>query len=86
MNIPKEKQEEFIQIMNKIVKNDNLTLITMFATDVIHNGSYLYYNETAKELLSKAFQITDIKQGEYLDGCVSRKKQIVPNITNVLQS
>ena len=54
-------------------------------TDVIKNGSYVFFNEQAKELIEYAYDIKDIEQGHFLPDVVSRKKQMVPNIMNAIQ-
>ena len=50
----------------------------LFITDIISNGSYLYYNENSKDLLKEAYVLDEIEQGVYMDGIVSRKKQMLP--------
>ena len=51
----------------------------MFVTDILTNGSYIYYNDSAHEVLDNCFG-ADLKQGKYLEGIVSRKKQVIPVI------
>lgn len=81
-----EKQKEtFIELLNKIAKNNDYHLIALFVTDVIKNGSYVYYNNSAEEILGLSFNVENIKQGYYLENCVSRKKQIIPKIINILE-
>lgn len=79
------EKEEYVTLMNNIAKNNDYYAIVLFATDIIKNGSYMYFNENAKDLLENSFDIDELKQGHYLDGCVSRKKQIIPNIINAIE-
>ena len=45
----------------------------------------IIYNSSAKEIISDAYNIDDIYEGIIVDGILSRKKQIVPNIMEVLE-
>ena len=78
-----KNKKEFIDLINKVAKQNDYYIVALFITDIIKNGSYILYNDSAKDTLGLAFN-TDIKEGAYLDGCVSRKKQIIPNIMDVM--
>ncbi len=80
-----DAKDEYIDIINKEAKNNEYSIIALFATDIIKNGSYIYFNDGAKEILELAFDIKDLEEGNYLDNCVSRKKQIIPAIIDVLE-
>lgn len=82
--IDREK-DDYIKLINNVAKNNDYYAVALFATDIIKNGSYIYYNETAKDLFEMSFDINYLEEGYYLDGCVSRKKQIIPNIMNTLE-
>lgn len=73
-----ENKEIYLNIIEKLVieKEYNFTLLVV--TDIIKNGSYIFYTNTAKELLEAIFETEVLPQGFYVDGWVSRKKQIVP--------
>ena len=59
--------------------------MALFITDVINEGSYIIFSTDSKKILSMAFNINDIKEGEYLEGIISRKKQIVPVIMGEIE-
>lgn len=86
MNIDEieEHQNELISLIERVSKNNDYTLVALFVTDIIKNGSYMFYNEKAIDILDNCFDI-EIKQGVYLENCVSRKKQIIPAIMSVLE-
>lgn len=73
-----KRQDEFIDGLNTMCKFGNYKIALLFVTDIIKNGSYLFFNEEAKEIVEDSYGIEDIKQGVYLDGVVSRKKQMLP--------
>lgn len=79
------EKEEYIKLINDVASNNDYYIVGLFATDIIKNGSYMFYNDSASNVLDNCFGIQDICQGYYLDGVVSRKKQIIPNIMNELE-
>ena len=77
--------DEYINVLNKVAEGNNYMLVTLYFTDVIHNGSYVLFNSKGKNLMNLIYQ-KDIKEGEFIEDCVSRKKHIVPNIIQVIES
>ena len=76
--------EKYKELINKNAENNNYDVFAFFITDILKNGSYVYYNDNAQEIMEKAFDIEKMQQGTYLDGCVSRKKQVIPKLMRVL--
>ena len=75
-----KNKDEYINTLNKM----DYFVIALFITDVINEGSYILYNDKSKELLEESYKI-NIYQGIYLDGFVSRKKQMIPPILETLE-
>ena len=73
-----KRSNEIIDGLNKMCEFGNIKVALLFITDIISNGSYLYYNENSKDLLKEAYVLDEIEQGVYMDGIVSRKKQMLP--------
>ncbi len=73
-----ERAEDVITELNNMCEYGGLKIALLFVTDVIRNGSYLFYNEKSKDLLEDAYGIDELYQGLYFDGVVSRKKQMLP--------
>lgn len=80
-----KKQDEFIAALNSMCSLGGYNYSVLFVTDIIKNGSYMFYNEDAEEILADAFNLKDIHQGVYLDDVVSRKKQMLPPILETLE-
>ena len=80
-----DEKEEYIKLINEVAENNDYYIVGLFATDLIENGSYVFYNDSAKDVLDNCFGLDEIHQGFYLKGCISRKKQIIPNIMNELE-
>jgi manganese-dependent inorganic pyrophosphatase len=78
------EKDEYVKLINHTADVNEYAIVALFVTDIIKNGSYVYFNDQAKETLKLAFGIDNLEQGTYIDGCVSRKKQIIPNIMNIL--
>lgn len=70
-----DKKDEFLNYIN----STEFDMLYLAVTDIIKEGSYLIY-KSPDEIISKAFDV-DANQGVFVEGLVSRKKQIVPNLT-----
>lgn len=79
------EKEEYVKLINSVAEHNDYKVVALFATDIITNGSYLFFNDKASDILDNAFDIPKIEQGHYLADVVSRKKQIIPNIISVLE-
>lgn len=77
---------EYQELLDSISINNNYVLVALFITDIVTNGSYVVYNTKAKGIISDAFDTIDMKEGYYLQDVVSRKKQIIPPIIEVLDN
>jgi len=71
--------------LNNVSNNNNYLFVCLFVTDILENGTYILYSDRAKEVLESAFGIKDIKQGHFLKGIISRKKQILPVLMNDME-
>ncbi|MBM7600400.1 manganese-dependent inorganic pyrophosphatase [Virgibacillus halotolerans] len=77
-----EKQAEIEAEMNKVIEEKGLELFLLAATDILNNDSEILAQGNAKENVEKAFDIKLVNNKALLKGVVSRKKQIVPDLTN----
>lgn len=80
----KKEQDEYISLINNVQNNNDYYIVALFATDIIDNGSYIFFNDDAKEILKSSFD-KNLEQGFFIKDCVSRKKQIIPNIINAIE-
>jgi len=71
------KQNELVEHLNSMY-GAGYKMCLLFVTDVIRNGSYLFYNDDAKEFIEDAYNVNNIEQGHFFEGVVSRKKQMLP--------
>lgn len=80
-----EKKEEFHSIIEKTLTEQKYHTVLLFATDIIKSGSYVYYNDSSKHIVEKAFGIEGLYQGYFLSSIVSRKKQIIPFVFDAME-
>lgn len=78
-------KEEFAEIMEKLSQVKDYSMFAFCVTDINSKGSFLIYSENSKEILKEALNLDDLKQGTYMPGIMSRKKQFVPMIMKYLQ-
>ena len=67
------------------LSSGNYLCCALFITDVYKNGSYVIYNSKAKDIIGDAFDLHDPYEGVYIPDLVSRKKQMLPALLEVLQ-
>ena len=75
---------EYVDELDRISEANNYSLVALYVTDIIRNGSYIIFNRKASNIINLAYQ-EDIEEGQFIDGCLSRKKHIVPIIMQVLE-
>ena len=80
-----DKKEEYIEKLNEMKNNRGLDMIIMSVTDIIKDGSYIFFDESSSEDVAQAFGFDVIEQGYFFQKCLSRKKQIVPLIMSVIK-
>lgn len=78
-----EEKQEYIDMLNTTSKNNEYRFVALFVTDIIKSGTYVYYSDEAESILSNAFGV-EMHQGYYLEGILSRKLQILPQILKVM--
>ena len=79
------EKEEYIDLLNTVSEKNNYLFVCLFITNILENGTYVLYSDRAKDILSSAFDIENISEGEFLNGIVSRKKQILPELMNDME-
>ncbi len=80
-----KKKEQYVELINKVANQNDYYIVALFVTDLVTNGSYLFYNENAHDTLDNCFDNQELEEGIYLKDYVSRKKQIIPRIMQVME-
>lgn len=78
------RKDELVSLLNQNLKNNGLDLFFFVVTDILNNDSTAVVVGNAAEAAAKAFGKTLVNDLVDLPGVVSRKKQIVPVLTEGL--
>ncbi|WAM31821.1 putative manganese-dependent inorganic diphosphatase [Caldicellulosiruptor naganoensis] len=82
----KELDAKLLQFMEEVLNSKNYDMILLMITDIINEGSKILFVGKHKDILEKAFNIEIKGNSFYLPKVVSRKKQIIPPITKIINS
>lgn len=77
-----KQKNSYISFLNKEAKKEKIDIIVFIITDIFKNGSYILFNDSAKNILAMAFS-KNLEQGMFLENIMSRKKQVLPAIMKV---
>ncbi len=75
-----DRKDEIFSMMHTARIQRNLGLVLVIITDIIKEGSYLYYDTAHEAILTEAFKLPQIYQGLFVPKLISRKKQIIPSL------
>ncbi len=76
--------DNFIDKIDDLVVSKFDMVITL-VTDIVRNGSYVFYNRASEEIVKDIFNDQNFTEGTYIQDLLSRKKQVVPNVMEVLE-
>ncbi len=75
----------YVHVLDEVAEANNYVLVCLYVTDIIRNGSYILYNKKAKDYIDVIYQ-KDVEEGYFIEGCLSRKKHIVPEVMSVIEN
>ena len=78
-------KQEYIQVLDNLSASKGYSITMLCVTDIIKNGSYILYNTKYEEQVKEALELNEIYQGIYVDGVLSRKKQVVPKLMGYIK-
>lgn len=75
------------EYVNKLNELNSVTpgVNVIFITDIFKKGSYVIYNTKAEEIIMNAFNLKEIYEGIFIPSIMSRKKQMLPPIMEILE-
>lgn len=79
-----ERQEELEKEMLEVSTNEKYDLFVLLVTDIINSDSKILVVGAEKDKVGSAFNVQLENNTAFLPGVVSRKKQVVPQITEAL--
>lgn len=80
----KDMKEDLIFSMENRLKDNQYSIFILMLTDIFNQASEIVIVGHNKELVAKAFGETLVNNSFYAPDVLSRKKQVVPPITNAL--
>jgi manganese-dependent inorganic pyrophosphatase len=79
-----KNKEIFIAEMENIRKERDGDLFIFMITDLLRDGSLVIFSGNEPEILGKAFELDISKDNHFLEGVVSRKKQMIPRLMSAV--
>jgi manganese-dependent inorganic pyrophosphatase len=70
--------------MNELITKEGYSTVLLLITDIMNEETEVLFVETQKGLIAKAFNPLNDENSFTMKGVVSRKKQVVPVLTNIL--
>ena len=79
-------KNDMLKYMDSKAKEAGLDMTLLLLTDILNEGSQILVAGDKPEIAEKAFKVTLNDSTAFLDGVLSRKKQVVPPITSAINS
>ena len=80
------KKEQIRIVLNNIKEISSSEVVLFCVTDIVKKGSYLFFNESSSRFIASMFGFENIEEGYFFEKCLSRKKQLVPLLMNVVKN
>ena len=79
------KSNDYIKALNNLKKIGSKDIVLLSVTDILKDGSYIFFDDQSEDIIANMFGFESIEQGYFFDKCLSRKKQLVPLLMNALK-
>jgi len=80
-----DRKDEIANYLNELKANKGYAMVVFIATDIIKEGSELYFAGDPA-MMEKAFGVKPEGPSFWLQGCMSRKKQVAPPLEKAFTS
>ena len=80
----KKDMDKYLNVLNEVAEANNYNLVALYVTDIIRNGSYILYSKKGEEIITQSYDKV-LSQGEFIENCVSRKKNVIPLIMDAIE-
>lgn len=78
-------RDSLLEHMRDVMDHGNYDFLLLLVTDLVNEGSFLLHVGDCGALIRKAFGVSAENSSVFLQGVVSRKKQIVPRLLNAIK-
>ena len=76
----------YVKVLNEISEANNYDFLALYVTDIIKNGSYVLYNSKAEDKVEIMYPNLEVSEGFFVEGCVSRKKNVIPLVMDIYEN
>ncbi len=80
-----QAKDEYLATLNQMVQKNDYQHLILVVTDILKQGSYFLYTKGIEKVLSDSFELSNIEEGFFISGILSRKKQVVPVIVDTME-
>ena len=80
----KSKMNDYIRVLDEVSEANNYSLVALYVTDIIKNGSYVIYNTKGQDIMNQTYD-KEMHEGDFIEECVSRKKNVIPLIMDAFE-
>ncbi len=81
----KDNIDSYVKALDEISLKNGYKITALFITNILTKQSMVLYNTSSKNIIKEAYSLDEVYEGIIIEGILSRKKQIVPNIMGVLE-
>ena len=79
-------KEDMLSYMNKKAEEASFDMVMLLLTDILNEGSQILVAGKRMDIVEKTFGVTLEDSMAFLPGVLSRKKQVIPPLTNVIMN
>ena len=79
-------KDEMLDYMGKKANDEGYDVVMLLLTDILTEGSQILVSGERPDYVEKTFNVTLEDSMAFLPGVLSRKKQVIPPLTNVINS
>jgi len=79
------KEKGMLDYMKKLSEDRNYYLVMLLVTNIVKGDSNCFFTGKGSKIIADAFNKEINGEKLYLEGVVSRKKQVIPNLSSVLE-
>jgi len=72
------RRAEFLDELRRVKEAKGLLQVLLLVTDIGRKGSHVWFAGDRRDVLERALGQPLVEDGMFLEGCMSRKKQVVP--------
>jgi len=72
------RRAEFLEELRRVKQAKGLVQVLLLVTDISRKGSHVWFAGDRRDVLEQALGRTLVDDATFVDGCMSRKKQVVP--------